>query len=101
MTLTVEHRAAPSPKPITIELAQRGLSLALEVAEAREPASPVPATLDDRIIAVLAEADRPLMFADVRGQCRVRTATLYERLAVLLAAGRITKDGDSYRAAGD
>ena len=35
--LSVEHRAAPSPKPLTIELAQRGDALALEVADRGEP----------------------------------------------------------------
>ncbi len=97
LSLTVEHRAAPSPRPLTIELAQRGDALALEVADRREPVAPAPITLDERIIAMLREADRPLPFADLRARCRVRTATLYERLAALASAGRIVKDGDSYR----
>ena len=101
LSLSVEHRAAPSPKPLTIELAQRGDALALEVADRREPVTPAPSSLDDRIIAALAEADRPLPFVDLRARCRVRTATLYERLAALAIAGRIVKDGDSYRPAGD
>jgi hypothetical protein len=99
--LSVEHRAAPSPKPLTIELAQRGDALALEVADRREPADPTPTSLDDRILAVLAQAGQPLPFADLRARCRVRTATLYERLADLASAGRILKDGDSYRIDGD
>ena len=99
LSLSVEHRAAPSPKPLTIELAQRGDALALEVADRREPVAPAPTSLDERIIAVLREADRPLPFADLRARCRVRTATLYERLSDLASAGRIVKDGDSYRPA--
>jgi len=99
LTLTVEHRAAPSPKPFGIELANRGLALALEVAERREAAEPVATSLDDRIVAALAEADEPLPFTELRARCRVRTATLYERLAALVAAGRIIKDGDSYQPA--
>jgi AAA domain len=97
--LSIEHRAAPSPKPLTIELAQRGEALALEVADRSAPADPTPTSLDERIIAMLREADRPLSFADIRAACRVRTATLYERLAALIAAGRIVKDGDSYHPA--
>ena len=50
-------------------------------------------------MAALAQADQPLPFADLRAHCRVRTATLYERLAALASAGRIVKDGDSYRPA--
>ena len=101
LSLSVEHRAAPAMSPMTIELAQRGDALALEVADRREPLVPPTSSIDDRIEAVLAKADQPLPFADLRARCRVRTATLYERLAALATAGRIAKDGDSYRPAGD
>jgi hypothetical protein len=101
LSLSVEHRAAPAMSPMTIELAQRGDALALEVADRREPLVPPTSSLDDRIEAILAKADQPLPFADLRARCRVRTATLYERLAALAAAGRIAKEGDSYRPAGD
>ena len=97
LTLTVEHRAAPSPRPITIELAQRGLALALEVAERSEPVAPTPTSLDDRIITAL--ADRPLPFLELRALCRVRAATLHERIGVLAAAGRIEKIDGTYHLA--
>jgi hypothetical protein len=38
-----------------------------------------------------------LAFADLREKCRVRTASLYERLAVLTTAGRIVKSNQGYR----
>jgi len=101
LSLSVEHRAAPAMSPMTIELAQRGDALALEVADRREPLVPPTSSLDDRIEAVLAQADQPLPFAHLRARCRVRTATLYQRLTALAAAGRIAKEGDSYRPAGD
>jgi hypothetical protein len=42
-----------------------------------------------------------MAFAKLRSHCRVRTATLYERLAALTATGRIAKAGDgSYRLVG-
>ena len=97
ISLAVEHRAAPSPKPFRIELAARGDALALEVADRREPPAPPPDSLDDRIMAVLADADRLLPFIELRALCRVRTATLYERLAVLTADGRVVKIDDRYR----
>ena len=99
LSLSVEHPAAASVSPMTIELAQRGEALALEVADRREPVAPVPSSLDERIMAALADADQPMPFAELRARCRVRTATLYERLAALVADGRIVKDGDSYRSA--
>ena len=101
LSLTVEHRAAPSPRPLAIELAQRGPALALEVAERHEPVAAAAPSLDDRIAAVLAEAQAPMPFADLRARCRVRTATLYDRLAALSATGRVIKQGDCYRAGTD
>ncbi len=99
LSLTVEHRAAPSPKPLTIELAQRGDALALEVADRREAATPAPSSLDERILAILADADQPVPFAELRSQCRVRAISLHERIGVLCFAGRIVKIDGGYRIA--
>src|SRR5207342_309169 len=97
LSLSVEHRAAPSMTPITIELAQRGTALALEVVDRRDPATPPPSSLDERITATLAGADAALPFAELRACCRVRATTLYERLAVLADTGRVVKTDDGYR----
>lgn len=101
LTLTVEHRAAPSQKPIRIELVEAAEALALHVADRSEPATPAPSSLDERIASALADAASPLPFGELRSKCRVRTATLYERLAALTATGRIVKAGDGgYRLVG-
>ena len=99
LSLSVEHRAAPSMPPITIELAQRGTALALEVVDRRDPATPPPSSLDERITATLAGADAALPFAELRACCPVRATTLYERLAVLADTGRVVKTEDGYRLA--
>ena len=99
LSLSVEHRAAPSMTPITIELAQRGTALALEVVDRRDPATPPPSSLDERITATLAGADAALPFAELRACCRVRATTLYERLAVLAETGRVVKTDHGYRLA--
>jgi hypothetical protein len=99
LSLSVEHRAAASMTPITIELAQRGTALALEVVDRRDPATPPPSSLDERITATLAGADAALPFAELRACCRVRATTLYERLAVLAETGRVVKTDDGYRLA--
>ncbi|MBV8242687.1 MAG: hypothetical protein JOY75_18050, partial [Hyphomicrobiales bacterium] len=41
----------------------------------------------------------PLPFADLRARCRVRAATLRERIGLLAAAGRIVKTPAGYRLA--
>ena len=91
------HRAAPSPRPLIVELAQQGLALALEVVERAKPVAAAAPSLDERITTVLAEAQEALPFADLRAKCRVRAATLHERIGLLATAGRIVKTADGYR----
>jgi AAA domain len=101
LTLTVEHRAAPALKPMKIELVEADEALALQLVERNEAVAPVPSSLDERITAALADAASPIPFAELRSKCRVRTATLYERLAALTTTGRIVKAGDGgYRLLG-
>jgi hypothetical protein len=99
LSLSVEHRAAASMTPIAIELAQCGTALALEVVDRRDPATPPPSSLDERITATLVGADAALPFAKLRAGCRVRATTLYQRLAVLADNGRVVKTDDGYRLA--
>ena len=97
--LTVEHRAASAMPGVPLELAQRDNALALETARAdRLPERGVaPASIDQRITAALADGEQPRPFAELRASCRVRTTTLYERLAAMTAAGIIAKSADGYR----
>jgi hypothetical protein len=97
LTLTVEHRAAPAMPTVMIELTQRINALALEVVDPRTPQAPAQSSVDDRIIAALVDANHPLPFGELRARCRVRTATLYERLAALITAGRLSKSDQGYR----
>ena len=99
LNLTVEHRAAPSPPSITLELAQRGEALALEIASPVAVQAAAPTTIDDRIIAAITEANRPLPIGELRSLCRVRNGTLYERLAALTDSGQIVRDLEGYRLA--
>jgi hypothetical protein len=101
LNLTVEHRAAPSPPSIGLELAQRGEALALEVVEstaAAAIASP-PSSVDERITTAIAQANRALPISELRVLCRVRNVTLYERLSALTDAGRLVRGADGYRLA--
>jgi hypothetical protein len=100
-TLTVEHRAASAMPAITLELAERADVLALQVVDRRPRSASAsePRSIDERITAALAEAGHPQPFADLRALCRLRTATLYQRLAAMTAAGRILKSTDGYHLA--
>ena len=41
-----------------------------------------------------------MLFPELRDHCRVRAATLYERLSALTAAGRVAKTDAGYRLVG-
>jgi hypothetical protein len=99
LTLTVEHRAAPSLPPIHLELAQCGESLALQLRGERTciPDTPPAASLDERIVSILSHSDRPVRAAELRAQCSVRKATFYERLLDLTRDGRLVRSPEGYR----
>ena len=73
----------------------------MEAVDPPEPAAPGPSTLDERIAATLADTDGAMPFAALRSTCRIRAATLYERLAALSDAGRVVKTDEGYRLAGN
>jgi hypothetical protein len=101
LTLTVEHRAAPSPPTVTLELTQRGEALALEVQSPSAPEVLTPTSIDDRILSVLRNSSRPLSTSELRAQCPTRKATLYVRLTQLTTAGRLVRCAEGYRLAPD
>jgi AAA domain len=97
LTLTVEHRAAPSPPILTLELAKQVHAVALQIVERSAPAKLPPASVDERIITALTDIDQPLLFDELRAVCRTRSATVYEHLDRLVAAGRLLKSHNGYR----
>jgi AAA domain len=99
VTLSVEHRAAPSMRPLTLELATNRLGVALRIVDRAPAPIETPSSVDDRIIAALTESRRPLSFPELRGLCRARSATVYERIAALTAIGRVSKSSQGYRLA--
>ena len=99
LTLTVEHRAAPSLPGMALELAQRDEALALEVRPSASASTPPPSSVDERITAALMGTNGALPIAQLRAICRVRNATLHERLTALTQSGRLVRGIDGYRLA--
>ncbi len=97
LTLSVEHRAAPSIPNISLQLTDTDDAIALTIAE-RRPVSPAPetTTVAQKIEQHLATATTPLSLSQLRELCRTRNATVVTTLAVLSAAGRITKTAAGY-----
>lgn len=103
LTLTVEHRAAPSLPPIPLQLRPDGDALALHVdtrdANAAAVTSGAPAPPALRIESVLAKATGPLSLHELRAACRMRNSTFRQELNSLLASGRVRRGTAGYEAA--
>jgi AAA domain len=97
VTLTVEHRAAPSMRPLMLELATNRLGVALRIVDRAPTSVEPPSSIDDRIIAALTESHHPLSFPELRAHCRARSTTVYERIAALTAIGRVSKSSQGFR----
>ncbi len=98
IVLSVEHRAAAATPSVTLELIQRDDALALEPVQSDHQTEHrvEPTFVDQRITAALADGEQPRPFTELRASCRVRTTTLYERLAAMIAVGLIVKSADGY-----
>src|SRR6185437_12007696 len=99
LTLSIEHRAAASPPVLALELQQHGAALALGVLKRPDETVAIPLSVDERITAALEAAGRPVPLGELRLLCRVRHATLHERLHALTTTGRLLHDAAGYRLA--
>jgi hypothetical protein len=97
LTLSIEHRAAPSQAGLPLRLVADGDELALALVESR-PVEPVSAPLsaNERVEAALAEAQSALSVAALRQACRMRMQTVSSCLAQLVADGRVEKQQNGY-----
>ena len=100
LTLTVEHRAAPSIAAVPLRLEIAADVVALSAGERAVPIAEValaaPLTTEQKIEQHLATAAAPISVALLRKLCCTRNATLATALAALVAAGRIRKDAAGY-----
>ena len=88
---------------MTLELVQSNDALALQPihtdTDPKTESAAAPASVDQRISAALADGGKPRTFAELRASCRIRTTTLYQRLAAMTADGIVIKSTDGYRLA--
>ena len=92
IVMTVEHRAARGLNDIEIELADNGQGAALRLRrQVPVEAVPAPQTAEQRIVEVLAEADKPLSQAQIRKRAAARNATVSATLHTLLQHGRVER----------
>jgi hypothetical protein len=100
LTLSTEHRAAPSQDHIPLHLTQVGSALALAVLEspplAQQPkAEPTPV---ERVRAALAQLQEPVFSVQqLRKLCAIRTETLCAALEELTQQGELSRNAKGYQ----
>jgi hypothetical protein len=100
LTLSTEHRAAPSQDHIALQLTATGANAVLSVLN---EATSAPGTCPDapsprqRVQQALAQLDAPASVQRLRQLCGMRTATLCACLAELTEAGVVIRDARGYQ----
>lgn len=100
LTLTIEHRAAPTPPPLTLTLlaGEEHLAPHLALADAATPPLNVQRTeqLDAAVLQALGRTSEPVSRASLRAALRVRNESLGEALTRLADTGKVVRHGDRW-----
>jgi hypothetical protein len=103
LLLSVEHRAAAAPDPLTLSLLGTEQDMHLGIVKADSPAAPSAPTpaptehLDDTILKALENVGNDgLARAALRAAVRVRNERLGEALTRLTTTGQVTRRGDRW-----
>lgn len=97
LTLSTEHRAAPSQEHIPLQLIPSAQALALSVLD-RSMAAPQPEqTPIERVRQALAKQQQPTPLRVLRKLCGIRTASVSSALMELLARGEVTRVAAGYQ----
>ena len=98
LTLTTEHRAAPSQENIVLQLAQ-SQPVALELVHSNSGQSNTTSKLSvvQRILNTLADVNRPVSASALRKLCGMKNATLCASLAAMTEQGLIYREPQGYR----
>jgi len=97
LSLSIEHRAAPSKNGIPLALVQNGPALALEPVERTAPPADLSAaSAVDRVEEALAQLQAPVGIGPLREACRMRTQSVSAALGQLMQQGRVIKTADGY-----
>ena len=98
LELAVEHRSAPTPEPVRLELFDKAASGAYLRMCDRESEASVPTTLSERVLAFLEERPEAVKLDAIRGALRVRMQSVVDVLRDLEAGGGVVRDERGWRA---
>lgn len=97
LTLSTEHRAAPSQDHIPLKLTQSGDALALSVLErplSQPHSDPAP---EQRVRQILAQLTQPMPIQQLRKLCAIRMTAVCSALEHLSALGEVSRDARGYQ----
>lgn len=97
LTLSTEHRAAPSQDHIPLHLTQSGAALSLTVAAALTSSDPTHESVAQRVQRLLLDQKQPISVQRLRQLAGLRTATVCAALAQLSEQGLVCHDSRGYQ----
>ena len=97
LTLSTEHRAAPSRDHIPLQLSEAGSTVTLTVAQPPPGQSDAPATPLQRVRQALAQLHEPTPVHQLQKLCGLRTATVCSALAQLSTQGEVVRHTRGYQ----
>jgi hypothetical protein len=97
LTLSTEHRAAPSRDHIPLQLAESGAVVALQVVERSSVELEAAPTPTQRVRQALAQLREPAPVQQLQKLCGIRTAKVCSALAELSTQGEVVRDARGYQ----
>jgi hypothetical protein len=97
LTLSTEHRAAPSQDHIPLQLTQSGSVVALEVMDHSGLEPPIAPSPTARVRQALAQVREPIPVHQLQKLCGIRTAKVCSALAELSSSGEVVHDPRGYQ----
>ncbi len=97
LTLSTEHRAAPSQDHIPLQLTQSGSIVALKVVVLSSVESEAVPTPTERVRQALIQLQEPIPVQQLQKLCGMRTAKVCSALAELSTRGEVVRDARGYQ----
>ena len=97
LTLSTEHRAAPSQDHIPLQLTESDSVVALRVVDRLTAQPDTPPSPTQRVRQALAQLQDPAPVHQLQKLCGIRTATICSVLAELAAAGEVVRQTGGYQ----
>ena len=97
LTLSTEHRAAPSQDHLALQLTQTGSALTLRIVEPAADSGDTPPAPIERVRQILTQLHEPAPVHKIQKLCGIRTASICSALATLTTQGEVIRYTRGYQ----